>query len=190
MAKRALPVSTALFPVPVALVTSLPADGKPNIVTLAWVGILNSEPPIIYAAIRRGRYSHPAVDSRREFVLNIASEGQLEAAEICGTLSGRDTNKWEVAKLTPVPAEKVGPPLIAECPVNLECKVRDVLHFGSHDVFIADVVAVHANEDCVDESGKFIVDNIKALSFFPAQYWATGKKLADRGFWLKKQKQG
>jgi len=175
--------STVLFPVPNVLVTSCLEAGNPNIVTIAWTGIMNSEPPVVYISLRsEGRHSHRMVKDSGEFVINIPTASQVRIVDYCGTVSGEKVNKFKETGLTPVPASCVRAPLIAECPVNLECKVRQVLSLGSHDAFIADVLAVHYNEDVLDEKGQPDLDKIRPYGYCFNEYRLVADKLGSFGY--------
>jgi flavin reductase (DIM6/NTAB) family NADH-FMN oxidoreductase RutF len=125
-----------LFPTPVVLVTSVDEAEKPNIITLAWVGVVNSEPPMIGLSIRPGRYSHDCVRRSKEFVVNLPSAEMVRKVDACGVLSGKETDKFAAMGWKPVSAQKVKPPLIDECPVQMECQVKEVISLGSHDLFL------------------------------------------------------
>ncbi|MCL6634630.1 MAG: flavin reductase family protein [Peptococcaceae bacterium] len=175
--------SAVLFPVPTVLVTSCLAGGEPNIITIAWTGIMNSEPPVVYIGVRPvGRHSHRLIRESGEFVINIPSAGQARAVDYCGTVSGRDVNKFRETGLTPLPASRVAAPLIAECPVNVECRVRQTISLGSHDVFIADVLAVHYNEDVLDDRGRPDLDKIRPYGYCFNEYRMISGKLGSYGY--------
>ncbi|MHB8985075.1 MAG: flavin reductase family protein [Eubacteriales bacterium] len=175
--------STALFPVPAVLVTSRLGEGSPNIITIAWTGIMNSDPPVVYIGVRPvGRHSYKLIKESGEYVINIPSAGQARVVDYCGTVSGGNVNKFKEAGLTPVPASLVKAPLIAECPVNIECRVRQVISLGSHDVFIADVLAVHYNEDILNEKGLPDMDRIRPYGYCLNEYRAMSDKLGFFGY--------
>lgn len=172
---------TGLFPVPTVLVTSQAGDGKPNIITIAWTGVMNSNPPVVYIGVNPIRYSHELIKESGEYVINIPSAEQVKPVDYCGLISGRKIDKFEAAGLTPVPAAHVRVPLIAECPVNLECKVRQVLNLESHDVFIADVLAIHYNENVLNEKGQPDVTKINPYAYCLSEYYAVSGKLGSMG---------
>ncbi len=174
--------STTLFPVPVTLVTSYAEGNAPNIITIAWTGIMNSDPPVVYVSIRPGRHSHKLIKESGEFVINIPSVDQAGAADFCGMISGREVNKFEAAGFTQAPASRVKVPLIAECPANIECRVREVVSLGSHDVFMGDVLAVHYNEDVLDEKGRPDLDKIKPYGYCLREYRVISEKIGFHGF--------
>jgi flavin reductase (DIM6/NTAB) family NADH-FMN oxidoreductase RutF len=177
--------STYLYPVPVVLVTC--GAEKPNIVTLAWVGTVCSDPPMVGIAVRPGRHSHGLIQETGEFVVNIPGEELLEATDRCGHVSGSDVDKFAETGLTALSAAEVAAPLIAECHVNMECKVRQKLELGAHDLFLGEVVAVHVDEDVLDQEGKRI-DYEKAKPFVLtfAEYRGLSEALADYGCTVKR----
>ncbi len=185
MAKRALKSSTALYPVPVVMVTC--GRERPNIITLAWAGTVCSDPPMLSISVRPSRYSHHLLMQNRDFVVNIPSREQLEAADICGTVSGSKVDKFAAAHLTPLPATKVGAPLIAECPVNIECSVVHVLSLGTHDMFVARIEVVHADEEVLDARGNVDYTLARPIAYLPNNYWAIGGELAKYGFTAKRK---
>lgn len=144
---------------------------------------MNSEPPVVYVSVRPvGRNSYRLIKESGEFVINIPSSDQVKVVDYCGTVSGRSNNKFRETGLTPLPAAHVKAPLIAECPVNVECRVKQVLPLGSHEVFIADVLAVHFNEDVLDEKGRPDIDKIKPYGYCIREYRAIAGKLGYHGF--------
>lgn len=138
---------TVLSPVPAVMVSCAGLSGKPNIITLAWVGTVCSDPPMVGISIRPSRYSHGLIDETGDFVINLPLRTQLEAMDYCGVVSGRDVDKFTTTGLTPISAELVKSPLIAECPVNMECRVRQSISLGSHDLFIAEILRVHRSSE-------------------------------------------
>jgi flavin reductase (DIM6/NTAB) family NADH-FMN oxidoreductase RutF len=173
---------TGLFPCPVVLVTCLDSVGEPNIITLAWVGTACSEPPTIGLGIRPTRYSHKFIKNTKEFVVNIPTAKILKETDYCGVTSGKNTNKFSLTKLTPEPAAKVKPPLIRECPMNMECILKDVIPLGTHNLFLGEIVQVHIDQDILDENGN--IDFIKAdpITYNQGEYWSTHKKIGTYGF--------
>ena len=182
MEKITFKPSTVLFPVPTVLVTSKFEEGEPNIITIAWTGVMNSQPPVVYIGVNPIRHSYQLIKESGEYVINIPSADQVKLVDFCGVESGRDINKFEKTGFTPMPATHVNAPLIAECPVNIECRVRQVLKLDSHDVFIADVLAVHYNSDVLDDKGKPDLDKIKPYGYCFSEYWLISDKLGSFGF--------
>ncbi|MFW9967651.1 MAG: flavin reductase family protein, partial [Candidatus Thorarchaeota archaeon] len=168
--------TTAVVPCPVVLL-SVASEEKSNIITLSWVANVCSKPPTIVAGIRTQRHSYDMVKNAGDFVLNIPSIDQIDAAEFAGTKSGRDFDKFKECNLTPVPATKVQSPMIEECPINIECKVIKVESAGVHDVFTAEVVAVHIDESVLDDEGRFIQSKARLFTYLPlnGEYWSLGE---------------
>jgi flavin reductase (DIM6/NTAB) family NADH-FMN oxidoreductase RutF len=184
MGRKSLPPTTMLFPTPVVLVTCVDEAGKPNIITLAWVGMVNSEPPMIGISIRLNRYSHACVKRTKEFVVNLPSAEMVRKVDACGVLSGKETNKFASMGWKPIPAEKVKPPLIEECSVQMECEVKEVLSLGSHDLFLGQIVALHVKEEIQKEKGRIDITKALPLVFCPGanEYWNLGKCIGHYGF--------
>ncbi|MBD3405502.1 MAG: flavin reductase family protein [Candidatus Lokiarchaeota archaeon] len=169
--------TTGVIPCPVILL-SVEGGLKPNIITLSWVANVCSKPPSVAVGIRPERYSYDLVKEAGNFVLNIPAEEQFEAAKLCGTKSGRDIDKFAECGFHAVPSSKISSPLIEECPINLECEVREVISPGVHDLFIAEVVAFHMDES-VTENGRFDPQKMKAFTYLPlaGQYWSLGERM-------------
>lgn len=151
--KKTFKPGAILSPVPVVMVSCGSGEEK-NIITIAWTGIINSNPPLTYVSVRKSRHSHKLIADSGEFVINLVNEPLTFAADYCGVKSGRELDKFEKLKLSAIPAEKLDCPMIAEAPVNLECRVREIREYPSHDMFVAEIVNVHADEELVDEKGK------------------------------------
>lgn len=152
---------TNLYPAPVVLVTC--GHEQPNIITLAWVGTLCSEPILVGIGVRPSRYSHDLIKTTGEFAVNIPTADMVEIVDYCGHVSGRDVDKFVACSLTPEPASAIKTPLIAQCPINLECKVVQTISLGTHDLFIGEVVAAQVEENSLDEEGH--IDYEKAKVF-------------------------
>jgi flavin reductase (DIM6/NTAB) family NADH-FMN oxidoreductase RutF len=173
---------TALFPCPVTLVTCMDATGKPNIITLAWVGTVCSEPPTVALGVRPSRYSHDLIMTSKEFVVNVPSVKHILETDYCGITSGRDVNKFAETKFTPEPAVKVKAPLIKECPVNMECVLTNTVPLGAHDVFFGKVVQVHIDEEVLDKKGHIDYKKAEPFTYNQGEYWNLKKKLGTYGF--------
>ncbi|MCL5024937.1 MAG: flavin reductase family protein [Chloroflexi bacterium] len=182
MGKKLQGLRTGIFPKPVIMVSYLDGQGKPNIVTLAGVGVVCGDPPKFGLAIRPSRYSNPGITNAGECVLNIPDVDHLWAADFCGNTSGRDTDKFAAAKLTMAKAEKVKAPLIAECPVNIECVLEHKLHLGSHDLFIVQAVAIHIDEDRLDERGRWDFTKLQPMGVCEQEYRTVGQAIGVNGF--------
>ncbi|KUO69841.1 MAG: flavin reductase [Desulfosporosinus sp. BRH_c37] len=178
-----------LFPVPTVLVTSQNEGSNPNIITIAWTGVLASGPQlVVYISMRPSRYSHQLITQSMEYVINIPSAEQAQIVDYCGLVSGKDVDKFQITGLTPLEASQVKAPLIAECPVNLECRVRQIVSLGTHDIFIADVLAVHYNNEVLDERGKPDLDKIKPIAFCSNEYRLLSNQIGTLGYSNKLQK--
>ena len=177
---------TLLAPAPPALVTS--GDGeRSNVFTAAWTGIVCSEPPMTYVSIRRERFSHGIISETREFVINLPCEAITRATDLCGVRSGRDGDKFALAGLTREPSHLVAAPTIAECPVSLECRVREIIPLGSHDMFLADIVSVGVDPRFVDEKGALHMEKCGLLAYAHGSYFGLGKQLGTFGFSVRKK---
>jgi len=175
------PPSTALYPVPVVLVSC--GIDRPNLITLAWVGVTCSEPPVIGIGVRPGRFSHSLISEAGEFVVNIPRADQVAIVDYCGNASGRDVDKWAACGLTPVPASQVRVPLVAECPINLECRVIHHLSLGSHDLFLGQVVAVQADDDLLTAEGRLDYGRARPLAYVGGEYRQVGGPVGHHGEW-------
>ena len=154
MGKQLWKPGNMLYPLPVVMVSLADRDGRPNIITLAWVGTVCTNPPMVSISVRPERYSYPILKESGEFVINLTTKELAFATDYCGVKSGRDVDKFKEMGLTPIPASEVKAPMIKESPVNIECKVRQILPLGSHDMFLAEIVAVDVEERLLDEAGK------------------------------------
>lgn len=177
-----------LYPLPVVMVSTADKEGKPNIVTIAWTGTVCSDPPMVSISVRKERYSHKLISEFGEFVINLTTEKLAYATDYCGVRSGRDVDKFREMHLTPEKADKVSAPLIKESPVNLECRVTKVIELGSHDMFLAEVVAVHADEDYMDENNKFHLEMANPIVYSHGTYLKTGTAIGTFGYSVKKNK--
>lgn len=186
MTKKVLEAQTFLAPVPAAMISCGTMGGEQNIITLAWVGVVNSIPPMVSISVRPSRHSHGIIKESGEFVVNIPLEGQVEIVDGCGTLSGKNINKFEHFKLTAIKGKLLHAPRIEECPFNLECKVRQVLSLGSHDLFIGEVTNVYVDESYLNDNGKANVSAGSVLGFAGGQYLSIKPLDLSLGFSLKK----
>ena len=186
MAKLQWKPGTLLAPAPPALV-SCGAMEAHNVLTAAWTGIVCSEPPMTYVSIRPERYSHHMILERGEFVINLPTQAIVRATDLCGVKSGRDGDKFALAGLTAEPSALVAAPGIGECPVSLECRVREVLHLGSHDMFLSDIVAVDVDPGYVDEKGALHLEKAGLLAYAHGGYYGLGRQLGTFGFSVRKK---
>ncbi|GKH49131.1 MAG: flavin reductase family protein [Oscillospiraceae bacterium] len=169
-----------LAPLPAALVSCGTAE-QPLALTVAWTGIVNSDPFRMYISVQPVRNSHPVIAGSGEFVINLLETPMLGALDYCGTHSGRDVDKFAACGLTVLPAREVKAPLVAEAAVSIECRTCETLHLGSHDMFIADVLAVHAAPALVNENGRICFDRSKLVGYANSQYFEQGKLLGNFG---------
>lgn len=186
MAKLQWKPGTLLAPAPPALVSCGTME-EHNVLTAAWTGIVNSEPPMTYVSIRPQRHSHGMIQAKGEFVINLPTEAIVKATDLCGVKSGRDVDKFQLAGLTAEPSNLVAAPGIAECPISLECKVREVFSLGSHDMFLADIVAVDVDPKYVDEKGALHMEKANLLAYAHGSYYGLGKVLGTFGFSVRKK---
>ncbi len=159
-----------LAPLPTVMV-SCGSMEESNIITIAWTGIINSNPPMTYVSVQRSRYSHDIIERSGEFVINLVPRSLVKAMDFCGVRSGRDVDKFESQKLTREEADTVSAPLIAESPVNIECKVKDIVRMPSHDMFVAEITAVHIDEKYVDENGAYDFGAMDLVAFNHGKYY-------------------
>lgn len=176
-----------LYPIPAVLVTVSDDKGKDNVLTIAWTGTVCSDPAMVYISVRPSRYSYDILKETGEFVINLTTKELAFATDYCGVRSGRNEDKFKAAKLTKEKASYVGAPLIRESPVNIECRVVDVIPYGSHDMFVAKVLCVHADKKYMDESGRFDLEKAQPLVYSHGQYYSTGKKLGKFGYSVRKK---
>ncbi len=182
MGKQVWKPSTLLYPVPVVMVTCSDAAGKANIITLAWAGTINSEPPMLSISVRKERYSYGLIKEKGQFAVNLTTQKLAFATDLCGVKSGRDINKFEAAKLTAEKASVIDVPIIKECPVSIECVVKNCLELGSHDMFIAEVVAINVEEELLDENDKLMLEKAGLICYSHGKYWTLGKELGFFGY--------
>ena len=188
MAKQSWKPGNMLYPLPVVMVSVSDKDGKDNIITVAWAGTICTNPPMVSISIRPERYSYHMIRETGEFVINLTTEELAFATDYCGVKSGRDVDKFKETKLTREKADKVRAPMIGEAPVNIECRGCKVEELGSHHMFLAEVVAVHADEAYMDEKNRFDLNRAKPIVYSHGEYLGTGRKLGSFGYSVKKAK--
>lgn len=188
MGKQVWRPGNMLYPLPVVMVSVADKVGNTNIITIAWAGTVCSNPPMVSISVRPERHSYHMIKETGEFVINLTTKELAYATDYCGVKSGRDVDKFKEMHLTPVPGVEVKAPLIGESPVSLECKVREITPLGSHDMILADVVAVHADEKYMDEKGKFHLEKAQPIVYSHGSYVATGETIGTFGYSVKKQK--
>lgn len=178
--------SVLLGPIPPVLV-SCGTPEAPNMFTVAWAGIVNTHPPRVSISVRPSRHSYGLIQQSGEFVINLPTTALARAVDWCGVKSGRDVNKFEAMNLTALPASQVGCPLVGESPVNLECKVFQQIPLGTHDLFLADVVAVNVSENLLDAAGKLHLERAGLLAYAHGQYYSLGEELGTFGWSVRKK---
>lgn len=188
MAKQSWKPGNMLYPLPVVMVSASDKEGRDDIITVAWAGTVCTNPPMVSVSIRPERYSYHMIRETGEFVINLTTEKLAFATDYCGVRSGRDVDKFKETGLTREKADKVRAPMIGESPVNIECRVRKVKELGSHHMFIAEVVAVHADEAYMDEKKRFDLNRAKPIVYSHGEYLGTGRKLGSFGYSVKKSK--
>lgn len=177
-----------LYPLPAVMVSVTDGKGNDNIITVAWAGTVCTNPPMVSISVRPTRYYYDMIRNTGEFVINLTTENLAYATDYCGVRSGRDVVKFKELKLTKEKADYVQAPMIGESPVSIECKVREVKELGSHHMFLADVVAVHADETYMDKNNKFQLNQSHPLVYSHGEYLGLGKSLGTFGYSVKKKK--
>ena len=175
-----------LYPVPPVLVTCHNKKGESNMLTVAWAGTICSTPAMLSISVRKERYSHAMLMETGEFVVNLPTEDLVWETDEAGVRSGRDLNKWETLHLHREEGKILSVPMILECPVNMECKVKQVLELGSHDLFLAEIVAVHVDSALLDEKKRLQLEKAKLLAYSHGQYFGLGNVLGSFGFSVRK----
>jgi len=177
-----------IYPLPAVLVSCGATPEEYNMLTVAWTGTICSDPAMCYISVRPDRHSYDIIRRTGEFVINLTTEALARATDWCGVKSGKDVNKWREMGLTPVPATVVNAPLIEESPVSIECRVKQILPLGTHDMFIAEVVNVVVDEQYLDEKGKFDMVRAGLMAYSHGEYFTLGKSLGHFGWSVRKKK--
>lgn len=181
--------SVILNPVPVVLITSKNKAGKTNVFTVGWTGTINTKPPMLYISIRPERLSYEYIKETLEFVVNLPSSDLVKKVDYCGVRSGKKNDKISEMNFTLKESHNISVPYIEECPVNIECKVKNIIPLGTHDMFIAEVVGSHVNEDLLDEKGKIHFENANMMAYCHGEYFPLSKKpIGSFGFSVMKKK--
>ena len=188
MAKQSWKPGNMLYPLPAVMVSVTDGSGNDNIITVAWAGTVCTNPPMVSISVRPSRYSYKMLKDTGEFVINLTTERLAFATDYCGVRSGRDVDKFKELKLTKEKADFVKAPMIGESPVSVECRVKEILELGSHHMFLADVLAVHADEEYMDEKNKFQLNKSTLLVYSHGEYLGLGKKVGTFGYSVKKKK--
>ena len=187
MAKIKWKGGALLAPLPPALV-SCGTPEKPNVLTVGWTGILNTHPPKTYVSIRPSRHSYGLIKDSGEFVINLTTSRLVKAADFCGVRSGRDIDKFAKCGITAAPSSEVSAPSVEESPVSLECKVTDIIPLGTHDMFIADIVAVTVDDTLITDDGKLHLEKCGLAAYAHGDYYELGKRIGSFGFSVRKKK--
>lgn len=177
-----------LYPLPAVMVSVTDGQGNDNIITVAWTGTICTNPPMVYISVHPSRYSYEMLKKTGEFVINLTTEELAFATDYCGVRSGRDVDKFKEAHLTKEPAQFVKAPMIKESPVSIECRITEVKELGSHHMFLAEVLAVHAQQEYIDKNNKFQLNKAKPIVYSHGEYLGTGKSLGTFGYSVKKRK--
>ena len=177
-----------LYPLPAVMVSCQEEGGKPNIITVAWTGTVCTNPPMAYISVRPQRYSYDIIKNTGEFVINLTTKQLAKATDYCGVRSGRQVDKFKEAHLTPIEGKCVKAPMIEESPVNIECKVKEIIPLGSHHMFLAEVVGVNVDPAYLNSEGKFQLNKSDLLAYSHGEYYNLGEKLGTFGYSVKKKK--
>lgn len=182
MAKEYWKPGNMLYPVPAVMVSCAREGEKPNIITVAWAGTINSDKPMVSISVRESRYSYDIIKETKEFVINLVNNRLCYAADYCGVRSGRDVDKFEEMKLTPLASKYVKTPGIAQSPVNLECRVTQIIPLGTHDMFLAEILGVTVDDAYMDANGKFHLNDTGLVAYSHGEYFELGKKIGKFGY--------
>ena len=189
MAKQLWKPGNMIYPLPAVMVSVTDGEGHDNIITVAWTGTVCTNPAMAYISVRPSRYSYDMIRKTGEFVINLTTEKLAYATDFCGVRSGRDVDKFRKLNLTKEKAQFVSAPMIGEAPVSIECRVREVKELGSHDMFLADVLAVHADEAYMDKNNRFRLNDAGLLVYSHGEYLAGSRKVGTFGYSVKKKQQ-
>ena len=187
MSKVTWKPGTFLYPLPVVMV-SCGTEDKSNIITVAWTGILNTDPATVYISVRPNRYSYNLIKEQGEFVINLTNKELARATDWCGVKTGAKVDKFKEMNLHKEKAKFVDCPMIKESPVSVECKVKEIKEMGSHHMFIADVLEINADKKYIDEKGAFDISKCDLIAYSNGHYYALGKKIGKFGFSVQKNK--
>ena len=181
--------STLLAPMPPVMVSCGSPEAS-NIITIAWTGIVNTHPPMTYISVRPSRHSYNIIKETGEFAINLTPAELVKKADYCGIYTGKKVDKFEKCGFHKQEGSVVSCPIIEECPLTLECKVKDIIPLGTHDMFLAEIVAVDVSEELLDENGKLCLDKVRLCAFSHGEYFEVGKKIGTFGFSVKGKKTG
>ena len=187
MAKQTWKPGNMLNPVPAVMVSVADKEGKNNIITIAWAGTICTNPPMVSISVRPERYSYHMIEEMGEFVINLTTEKLVKACDYCGVTSGRDVDKFKEMNLTPIAVENCSVPAIKESPVNIACKVVEKKELGCHHMFIAEVVSVTVEDEYMNETGKFLINELGLVMYSHGEYFAMGERLGKFGYSIQKK---
>lgn len=189
MAKQTWKPGNMVYPLPAVMVSCGDKEGNTNIITIAWTGTICTNPAMLYISVRPERYSYHMIKESGEFVVNLTTEALVRQTDYCGVKSGRDVDKWKETGLTRGKSNELTyAPVIAECPVNIECKVERIEELGSHHMFVANVVSVQIDDQYLDEAGKFCLNQSGLIAYSHGEYHPLGKEIGTFGYSVKKKK--
>lgn len=189
MSKVSFKPGTMIYPLPAVMVSCGETPEEYNIITIGWVGTICSEPPMCYISIRKSRLSHEIISKTKSFVINLTTKELAKATDWCGVKSGRDFDKFKEMKLTPIKASVVNAPIIIESPLNIECEVVEIKELGSHDMFIAKVVNINADEKLINpKTNSFELEKANLIAYSHGKYYTIGEKLGFFGYSVQKKK--
>lgn len=189
MSKIKLAPGTLTAPVPPTLVSCGTLEA-PNTFTVGWTGIINTKPPMTYISVRPSRFSYELIKNSGEFVINLPSSNFVRTVDSCGVKSGRDIDKFKTFGITAEESFNVSAPSIAECPVSIECKVKQIIPLGTHDMFISDIVGISVKEDLINKNGRLCLDRAGLMAYIHGEYFTIGKKIGSFGYSVKKSSKG
>lgn len=186
MGKQTWKAGTFIYPIPAVLV-SCGDEKEKNILTIAWTGTICTDPAMAYISVRKERHSYDIIKRTGEFCINLTNEDLAYATDYCGVKSGRNVNKFEEMHLTPEKASIIKAPMIKESPVSIECRLKEIKELGSHDMFIAEVLAINVDDKYLDETGKFDMQKCKLIAYSHGEYFKLGEKIGKFGYSVKKK---
>ncbi|MCC8136645.1 MAG: flavin reductase family protein [Clostridiales bacterium] len=178
-----------LYPLPAVMVSCARPNERPNIITIAWAGTVCTNPAMVSISIKPERYSYSIIRETGEFVINLTTKTLVRAADYCGVRSGRDVDKFRETHLTAIPAVHVGAPLIGESPVNIECRVKEVLELGSHHMFLSEVLGIDVDDRYLDDKGKLQLNDAELMVYSHGTYYQLGKALGSFGYSVRKKRE-
>lgn len=190
MPKQSWRPGNMLYPVPAVMVSCALPNQRPNIITVAWTGTICTNPAMVSISIRPERHSYQIIKKTGEFVINLTTETLMTATDYCGVRSGRDTDKFQAARLTPGKSTHISAPCVEESPVSIECRVKQILELGSHHMFIAEVLGVNVDPAYLDKNGKLRLDKAGLMVYSHGEYYGLGKQLGTFGCSVKRKKTG